>query len=680
MKDVMEIVEKMSLEQKALFLTGSFTHGLKTHESPEYGIPAVMMMDGPLGLRNGNSTIEGGNACIPSLCGIAASWDRQVAFDAAAAIADDFVEEGYDVVYGPGVNMKRHPYCGRNFEYFSEDPVLAGVLGAEYVKGLQSKGVAACVKHYAVNNQELDRLFMNVDVDERTLREYYLKVYEVLLKHCNPEAIMCAYNKINGIWCSENEWLLKEVLRGDFHYDGMVVSDWGAVHDVVKCVKAGLTMEEPCNRNIVAQIKEGVERGKLSEEAVNEACACMLQFAFRVSGMERNPQPYDRKKQHATMQRLAAETMTLLKNDKDVLPVTNKKYKKIGVYGKHAERPTAMGSGAAKVETKEAWIDKPIDYIKTYCEEEGIELVYSPLYEDGFNGAELVGKVNSLKYNELDAIICFIGNNYGGDVETEYWDRDNITFPNYLNGIVEAACNSCENVIVVMQTGSATIPTRWHRRVQGVVQMWYGGEGGGKAIADVLFGKVNPSAKLSETFLLKHREDMDYVGNDYTVVYREGLEVGYRYYDSHPEYVWFPFGHGLSYTQFAYSDMTVTKKDEFNYEVTCKITNIGDRDGSEVVQLYVGQKNATVTRPPKELKGFDKVFLKAGETKEVKFALEENDFAYYNICLKKWHVESGSYDILIAASAADIRLQETVKIENPDDYTTGGRKSDHIMA
>jgi len=681
MKTPKEIVKEMTFEQKALFLTG---RGCRTMAFPDFGVPSIGLIDGPQGVRNGNTKIEGGHVCMPTASCVGASWDRDTAFLVGRTIAKDCVKENFDVLLAPGVNMKRTPHCGRNFEYFSEDPVLAGELAAAYINGVQSEGIGTCLKHFAVNNQELDRLYINSDVDERTLREYYLKAFEVTLANSSPTSIMNAYNKIGGIWCSENKWLLTEVLRHDFCYDGAVVSDWGSVHDTSKAIMAGLTIEMPENKNIIDDLRNGIKNGILTEEKIDEACETLIKFVLEVNKIKKEScGHYDRTEQHKLAQIAAAQGITLLQNDNNVLPITNKKYKKIGVYGRHAERVTMMGSGSSKVLTKESYIDQPIDYIKKYCEEENIELDYDPLWEDGFMGAELVAKLNDMQYNKLDAIIIFIGDNYGADTETEYWDRENITFPNYLNGIIESACNTCSNVIVVMETGSATIPHRWYKRVDGIIQMWYAGEGGGKAVADIIFGKTNPSGKLSETFITKVRDDIDYVGDGFKTWYKEGLFVGYRYYDEHSENVWFPFGHGLSYATFEYSDIKldscVSDNPDKTVKVSFKVKNTGNLDGKEVVQLYVGEKNAVVTRPVKELKRFIKIYLKAGEDKTVEFTLGKSDFAYFNQCLHEWHVESGKYNILVGASSADIRLQAVYEIEYKNDYSNGGRKSELTM-
>jgi len=675
------IIKKMTFEQKAFMLTGN---RITPSWYEEFGISRVRMVDGPNGVRAPQDSIEGGCICFPCSSAIGASWSKDVAFRVGAAIAKDCNKLDIDVLLAPGVNMKRTPHCGRNFEYFSEDPVLSGEMGAEFVNGLKSEGVGACVKHFAANNQEFERMHINADVDERTLHEYYLRVFEILLMNCSPTSIMCAYNKLNGVHCSENKYILTDILRKMWGYDGIVISDWGAVHNIAKCVSAGLDLEMPTNNNIIEELKKGINAGLVTMEQIDTAVERMLKFVFDIKVNKHEKSEYSRTNQHKEAQKLAGECITLLKNADDILPITNKKYKKILVVGRLAEVPLIQGSGAAKINLKDEAVDLPLDYIKQYALKTNIEVEYDMVYEQGYMGAEQIAHLNSIKPDDYDAIIVFLGDNYGADTETEHWDRDNIIFTNYMNGMANAASNGCENVIVVMQTGSATIPVRWNKTAKGIIQMWYAGEGGGKAVADVLFGKINPSGKLSETFITKARDDIDYVGDGYKAWYREGLFVGYRYYDEHPENVWFPFGHGLSYTTFKYSDIKLdsyySDNPDNTVKVSFKVKNTGNHDGKEVVQLYVGEKNAVVTRPVKELKKFNKIDLKAGEDKTVEFTLGKSDFAYFNQCLHEWHVESGKYDILVGASSADIRLKAIYEIQYKNDYSNGGRKSEFTMA
>ena len=680
MKKIKEIVNKMTYEQKADMLCFI---GNKSNTYSELGLPTFNWSDGPNGLRRSEYKLDGGCVCIPCAALLGATWDKNIVYNAGEILGNDCLNEDISLLLAPGINMKRTPYCGRNFEYFSEDPVLSGELGASYVNGVDSKGVGTSVKHYAMNNQESDRFFINADVDERTMREYYLKPFEILLNNSNPDSVMCSYNKIGGIWASENKYLLTDILRNEWKYDGMVISDWGAVHDMAKAIKAGLDLRVPYREVSLKQLKYGLENGLVTMEEIDRAVYNVLKLIFRRAN-NKLPAPGNiRSEQHKNSQNLAAEGMVLLKNDDNILPLSGKKYKKVAVYGRHAQLPVISGSGSARMDI-EKYIDSPIEFLKKYAIEENIELTYDSLNDKDYIGAEIVGKINSMQKNEVDLIIVFAGDNYGADCETEHWDREHLSLPNYTNGIIRSACEACDNVVVVLNTGSAIVPVRWEKKIKGAIAMWYPGEGGGKAIADILFGKTNPSGKLSETFPLKPRNDMDVCGDGYKTWYREGFFVGYRYYDKHPDEIWFPFGHGLSYTSFEYSNLKLNKnrsdKENDEIDISFKVKNIGDIDGKEIVQLYVSQEKSIVTRPVKELKKFDKIYLKPKEEKTISFKLTHSDLAYYNICLKEWHVESGTYNILIGASSTDIRLKESYKINYNTDYTIGAPKGELTMA
>ena len=684
--DIKKIMEKMTLDQKTKLLSG---WQATTREFEDLGIPRVWMVDGPHGVRKSETNTEGGCVCFPTAAAIGASWDRDLAHKTGVALGKECRQEDYEMLLGPGVNMKRTPYCGRNFEYFSEDPVLSGNLAAEVINGLESEGIGASLKHFAANNQEFERNTISAEVDERTLREYYLKAFEIALSKSNPTSVMCAYNKINAIWCSENKYLLTDILRDEWGYDGMVISDWGAVHNACKSIRAGLDLDMPGNPNITRDIRKGIESGALTIEELDRAVERMLKFIDRIKSMQKGKCEYSREAQHQLARDTAGECITLLRNVDNVLPITGKKYKKIGVFGKAAEQPVIMGGGSSHILLDPNLIDKPIDFLRKHAKDEGIELYYDPVIGthfknrfDGFMGAEDVGELNNFanRGNDFDAMILFISNNYGVDVETEHWDRENLTFPNYINGMIESACNACENVIVVMQTGSASIPGRWKDRVKGVIQMWYCGEGGGSAVSDIIFGKVNPSGKLSETFITRDRAEMDVTGDGRKTWYNEGLFAGYRYYDLHPETVWFPFGHGLSYTTFEYSDMTVEPhENKIGATVKLKVKNTGEIAGKETVQLYLSHKNSVVLKPEKELKEFAKIHLEPNEEKEISFELTEKDFRYYNICLKDWHVESGLYQIMAGASSTDIRLSKEYRIINEDDYSIDAISTKFVM-
>lgn len=654
MDDLKKLVERMTFEEKCLMLTGT---GLKTREIERLGIPAVRMSDGPHGVREYNSGIDGGPVCYPTAAALGATWNRALVRKVGNAIADDCSEIGVEMILGPGINMKRTPRCGRNFEYFSEDPYLSGELGAEYINGVQERGIGTSLKHYAVNNQEIDRHIVSVEIDERTLREYYLKPFEIVCKKSNPTSVMCAYNKLNGVWCSENKYLLNTILREEFGYDGMIVSDWGAVHNSSRVAAATLNLQMPEIKNIIERLKNGLEAGYVTMEEIDAAVIKMLEFVKKVKEMHIDNGEYDREKQHRVAYEAAAEAITMLKNDDNLLPITRNKYKRVDVrgLGLFGDTPKIQGGGSSLVPADKKSIDIPIDYIKKYAEEEGIELIYEPTVEP---------------QDDLDMRVIFIGDgrDHGFEQEGENIDRHFIDFCSYVNKEVNDACDKCDNVLVIIQTGSASIPFRWNKRAKGIIQQWYTGEAGGKAIADIIFGKVNPSGKLSESFVLKERDDIDYPGDGDKVWYKEGQMVGYRYYDENPDGLWYPFGHGVSYTTYEYSDLNVEINDGKVY-ASLKVKNTGDVDGKEVVQLYVHDVRSTVIKPYKKLCAFEKVFLKAGEEKQINFEIEWDAFKYYNVSLHEWIVEKGEYEILAGASAGDIRLKETLYLDGDDAYT-----------
>ncbi len=676
--DIKKIISEMTFEEKATILTGA--KALTSAEIERLGIKKIEMSDGPHGVRRliGHPTcpqecnIEGGDCCFPTASAVASSWNREVSFSAGQAIALDCKEEGVDMLLAPAVNMKRVPNCGRNFEYYSEDPYLAGIIGAEFINGVQSEGIGTSLKHYAMNNQEINRGTINVEADERTMREYYLKVFEILLKHCNPTSVMCAYNKLNGIWCSENRYLLTELLKEEWGYDGLVVSDWNAVHNIGKCIKAGLDLQMPANKKIIEQLQKALDDKIIEMSDIDRAVGKMLEFIDRLDDMKTEKKEYSRADQHEKAYDAACECITLLRNDNNILPITKEKYKKVAFFGPGLTEPVFMGGGSSCVSIEDKSVDKPIDFIRKNAD--GIEVDF---YPDIFELKDRLGcangnKMDMFKKGDYDAAVIFVGAPYFRDTETEGMDRDVLRLPNYVNRTIMEVGQKFENAVVVLQTGNPIIPYRWEN-IPCVVQMWLLGEAGGSAIADVLFGKVNPSGKLSETFINKERIGLDYPGDGIKVKYTEGVYCGYRYYDKHPDEVWFPFGHGLSYTTFEYSDLLIDKKnidsDKFSINVSFKVKNTGAVAGKEAVQLYISQLDSVVDRPIKELCGFDKIYLEPGEEKEVSFTLTEEEFSYYNVCLHAWHVESGTYKIMAAASSQNIKLTDTVFVNYINDYT-----------
>jgi beta-glucosidase len=670
-------LQEMTLDEKCSLLTGG--GALKTTAIERLGIPKLEMSDGPHGVRRllkhpipeyvQECNIPGGDVCFPTASAMGSTWNKELVYATGQAIARDCHEEGIDMLLAPGVNMKRTPLCGRNFEYFSEDPILSGELGAAFIQGVQSMGIGTSLKHFAVNNQEIWRSSISVEVDERTLREFYLKPFEIAVKKGKPMSVMCAYNKLGGIWCSENKWLLQDLLQKEWGYDGLIVSDWHAVHNPSKALAAGMDLQMPRNLEIVEQLKDGLKQELITEEDIDRACVAILKLITGIKEQKRSVEPYHRSEQHEVAYQCAVEAITLLKNEQAILPIQTENYKGIAVFGEFAKNPVIMGGGSSKVTVDEESIDQPLSYIQEHVAKH-LKIAYEPIYVTAVQGATRARRIQELA-QDTDLAIVFAANE--PELETEGVDRNRLTFSDYINDTIDEICTYYSNVILVMQTGSCIIPGRWADKAKGIVQMWYSGEAGGRAIADILFGSANPCGKLSETFISKIREGIDYPGNGRYVWYNEGSFHGYRYYDGHTEEVWYPFGHGLSYTEFEYSalEITPTSSSDEKQEVTVtfNLKNIGNIRGKEIVQLYVGQEEPIAMRPDKELKAFDKIELEAGEEKQITFRLSAEDFSYYNTYRKDWHAESGYYTIKIGASSSDIRLTGEYKLIWIKDYT-----------
>ncbi len=659
MSNIKELISKLTVEQKAQLITGFGS--LATRAFPEHGIKSHNFADGPHGVRLNPPDKY---TAFPNLCCIGASWDVDMIEKMGSAIADDCISAGVSMQLAPGINIKRHILCGRNFEYISEDPVLSGEMGAAYIRGLQKKGVGASLKHFAMNNQEAYRTDISVEADMRTVMEIYLKGFEIAIKKSNPVSVMCSYNKFFSIWTSENKFLLTKILREKWGYKGFVVSDWGAVHDICRCVSAGLDLEMPPNPRIVEQVKAGLEKGKLTMEELDRAVENVLNFATKEPV---EPVPCDRDAQHKTAQELAASGIVLLKND-GALPLTKEKNKKIAVVGEYAEKPHVYGQGSAEIYNTGAYIDSPLEEIKKILGED-VEIAYTELYKKSemptiapwFKAGEF------FKFTkDCDTVVFFVGTMVSED--SEMFDRKSAHLNGYYEMFINEVLTRGKKVVVVIQSGSAVILGDWHKRADAIVQMWLGGEGAGRAVAEVLTGIKNPSGKLSETFPSCMPRHLNYPGDGEKIHYSEGLDVGYRYYDKHPEEVCFPFGHGLSYTTFAYSDMTLEVTED-KIKVGAEITNTGKLYGGEVVQLYVSKKGGTVNSPIKELKAFKKVFLEPEAHTRVDFELDIKDIGYYNTILEDYVVEPCNYEFIIAASSADIRLTETKYISTEMPYT-----------
>lgn len=653
-REIEMLVSKMTVEEKAQMITGA--NSMETKSFEYLDIPEKIMADATCGIRGEK---EKNHTMFPCISSLASSWDCNLADKMGEALGEECKHHGIDMLLAPGTNIKRHILCGRNFEYFSEDPVLTGEMAAGYVNGLQKNGVAASVKHFAVNNQEKYRTQISVDVDERTLRELYLKAFEIVVKKSNPVSIMCAYNKIDAIWCSENKKILNDILREEWGYEGFVISDWGAVHDICRALTAGLDLQMPGDPQITEKIKHGLEKHYLSEETLNRAVERVLDFVLNQADKEKltDTHGFDRDIQHETAGEIEKNGITLLKNRDQVLPLREEKYKKIAVLGEYAFSPLRCGQGAAEVYPLPEYMDNPLDELKKcmpnteFCYMEGFrKTAYSEkmLWPQMWQVAEFV--------KTADAVLIFAGSMTSED--TEKFDRRSARLNPNFGMFIEEACANNPNVIVVLQSGSALILDDWYKHVSGIVEMWLGGETCGKAIAEVLTGKFNPCGKLAETFPNTERKDLNYPGNGRYIEYSEKMDVGYRYYDKHPEEICYPFGYGLSYTEFHYQNL-YTETDDEDVKISFEIQNIGDYDGNEIAQIYIGNPDSTVPRPLKELKAFEKVFLRKGEVKEVSVIIPLIELGYYNTVLQSWVTENGSYEVYVGSSSQDIRLSES---------------------
>uniref|UniRef100_A0A540VKI8 Glycosyl hydrolase n=2 Tax=Litorilinea aerophila TaxID=1204385 RepID=A0A540VKI8_9CHLR len=654
----------MTLEEKAALCTGA--SAWTTTAVERLGIPAMLLSDGPHGVRrvpdvHALAAPSLPATCFPTAAALAATWDPQLLYTMGEALAAEARALGVDVLLGPGVNIKRSPLGGRNFEYFSEDPYLAGVLASSLIQGIQSQGVGTSLKHYAVNNQEHERLRINAVVDERTLREIYLPAFERAVKEARPWTVMCAYNKVNGIYCSENARLLTQILKGEWGFDGVVVSDWGAVHDRVRALEAGLDLEMPGPKPHRTQaVVDAVRSGALDEAVLDEAVRRILAAVERAAATPKETETFDVDAHHALARRVAAAGMVLLKND-GILPL--QKGQCLAVIGRAAREPHFQGGGSSHINPTR--VDIPLDELARLAGEG--DLTYREGYpaDDSFQ-QELIDEAVAAAA-EADVALIFAA--LPASKESEGYDRTDLDLTRQQVALIQAVSAVQPRTVVVLNSGSAIDMQAWIDGVAAVVQAWLMGQAGGGAIADVLYGVVNPSGRLAETFPMRLEDTpafLHFPGENGEVRYGEGLYVGYRYYDARQIPVLFPFGHGLSYTTFEYSHArpsSPTFREVDGVDVLVEITNTGQRAGAEVVQVYVRPHQARLARPPKELKGFAKVELAPGETRTVTIHLDERAFAYFDPAYGRWVAEGGQYDLLIGASSADIRAQVTVTLE-----------------
>ena len=661
-----DVIAKLSLREKCALLSGATV--FETHALPNKGVPAIWLSDGPNGLRKqaGPADHLGLNpsepaTCFPTAATVANSWDPALGEEIGKALGEETASYSVNVILGPGLNTKRSPLCGRDFEYFSEDPYLSGKLAAGYVRGIQSVGVSACPKHFAANNQELRRMASNSVLDERTLRELYLTGFEIAVKEGRPKCIMTSYNRVNGTYANENHHLLQDILHGEWGYDGAVVTDWGGSNDHVEGVREGSTLEMPCpGFGSAKRLMQAVEEGRLPESAVDARVDELLELVFTTdAAVKAAPKRFDRDAHHALARRAAAESVVLLKNEDDLLPL--KPGQRVALIGDFAQTPRYQGAGSSSVNATR------VDNLKDAAEADDITLAgFCAGYErSGTPNPAFVEEAAALA-RKADVVVLCMGLDESS--ESEGLDRSHICIPENQKRLLEAVAQANENLVVVLSAGSV-VETGWVSRCKAVLHAYLGGQAGASAIMDVLTGRVNPSGKLAETLPLTYEDTPAaryFPGKQQNVEYREGLYIGYRYYETAHVPVRYPFGYGLSYTTFAYSDLKADAD-----KVTVTITNTGSRAGAEIAQLYVAKADAAVFRPEKELKGFAKVFLQAGECKTVTISLDDKAFRYWNVKTDRWETEGGSYQLLVGASVQDIRLRAEVSVQGtgaPDPY------------
>lgn len=667
-RDLKKIVSEMTLEEKAGMCSGLDFWHLK--EVEHLGIPKVMVSDGPHGLRKQdekgdhlgiNDSIKA--VCFPPAVLSACSFDRGLMEEMGKAIGREAQANDVSVVLGPAVNIKRSPLCGRNFEYYSEDPYLAGEIAAAFVKGVQSQHVGTSIKHFAANNQEYRRMSSSSEVDERTLREIYFPAFETAVKKAQPYTFMCSYNQINGTFASENKWLLTDVLRGEWGFKGYVMSDWGAVNDRVKGLEAGLELEMPASGGdndsmIVKAVKDGALEEKILDQAVERILRIIFEYADH-----RKPQEFTMEKDHEEAQHIAEESMVLLKNENHILPL--KTSEKAAFIGGFARNPRFQGGGSSHIncfKTTNVLDSVPCDAQVVYAE--GF-----PADRDFYDKALADEAVKAAA--EADKAVIFAG--LPESFESEGYDRSHMRLPECQNRLITEILKVQPNTVIVLHNGSP-VEMPWLGEIKGLLETYLGGQAGGAAAANILYGKINPSGKLAETMPLKLSDNPSYLnfGGGEKVEYREGIFVGYRYYDTKEMDVAFPFGYGLSYTTFAYSNLKLSMENPTEKDtvmVSADVTNTGKSAGKEVVQLYIRDLTGSAIRPEKELKGFEKVFLEPGETKTVTMELNKRSFAWYNTELHDWFAASGDYEILVGASSRDIRLTETLHLNSSQRLT-----------
>ena len=668
----MSTASDLTLEEKASLTSGADFWTTKAVERA--GIPSIMMTDGPHGLRKqaGGTDHLGLASSVPATCfppavGIGSSWDPELIERVGAAIGVEAAIEDVAVVLGPGINIKRSPLCGRNFEYFSEDPIVSGVLGAASVRGVQSQGVGTSLKHFAANNQEFDRMRASSDVDPRPLREIYLRGFERVVKDAAPWTVMCSYNRLNGVWTSEDPWLLTRVLRDEWGFDGLVVSDWGAVNDRVAGVAAGLDLEMPASGGRTdAQLVAAVRDGRLDESVLDTAASRAIDLVRKAGERPAVEGPLDVNAHHALAREAAGRSIVLLKNEGPILPLASGQ--KIAVIGAFAAEPRFQGAGSSLINPTR--VDAALDALRAIA---GDDISYAPGFAVEGGAVAASGRsADELRAEAVDAAaaaevaVVFLG--LPAAEESEGFDREHIDLPALQLELLDAVIEANPRTVVVLSNGGV-VALPFVDRVPAIVESWLLGQAGGSAVADVLYGAVNPSGKLTETVPARLEDNPswgNFPGEFGHVRYGEGLLVGYRWYDAKGLDVVFPFGFGLSYTTFSYGAATASVIDGGDIAVSFELTNTGDRDGREVVQVYSSLAGSVVQRAPRELKAFASVALAAGETRRVELVIRREDLAYWDIRVDRYVVEGGEYTLEVAASSRDVRSAVTVAVSGDE--------------
>lgn len=667
---VSKIMAQMTLEEKASLCSGRDAWSTKPIERLD--IPWIWVADGPHGLRRAPETFKWGYGdqlpatCFPTASALAASWDIDLIYKVGQALGEECQANDVNVLLGPGVNIKRSVLGGRNFEFFSEDPILSGEIGAAFINGVQSVGVGTSLKHFAANNVETNRMYINSDVDLRTLNEIYLTPFEIAVKKANPWTVMACYNRVQGIYGTESNYLLTDVLKKKWNYEGIVISDWDAVLDRVEGIKAGMHIQMP-GPNVPysdSLIVEAVKNKQLDIAVLDRIVKEILSVVLKAKSLENRGIKPMVEEHHEFARKVASETITLLKNENNVLPISNEKYKTVAIIGEFAMSPRYQGNGSSEV--KPTQLDNALEMIKKeYGKNVKIEFSQGYNLKDD-NDFTLIEQAKKAA-QKADIAIVFAG--LPLHYESEGIDRKHINLPAAHNKLISEISKVNKNTVVVLTNGSA-VAMPWINDVKGVLETWLVGQAGAGAVADVLFGKINPSGKLAETFPIRLEDTpafLNFPGEEGNVLYGERIFVGYRYYDARKIEPLFPFGFGLSYTTFNYSDLKVSSKNTTNEEgliVTFQVKNSGKVIGKEIVQLYVSDIESTLQRPENELKKFAKIELKPGESKIVSFKLESRDFSYFDGKRDLWIAESGSFKINIGASSRDIKLTETIQLQS----------------